>query len=74
MADMFYAMSLQILDYDLDIVAMKKCLIHGKQALANSDMMVVAIAPVICVMAPPIHLGAWSMLWLLSAYYPGVWL
>ena len=21
-------------------------------------------APVICVMAPPIHLGAWSMLWL----------
>ena len=21
-------------------------------------------APVICVMVPPIHLGAWSMLWL----------
>ena len=43
MADMFYVTSLQMLDYDLDIVAMKKCLIHGKQALANSDMMVVAI-------------------------------
>ena len=33
------AMSLQMLDYDLDIVAMKK--VYRKQTLANSDMMVV---------------------------------
>ena len=30
----------------------------------DGELGVVRQAPVICVMAPPIHLGAWSMVWL----------